>query len=145
MDAKFPDFADEVTEEETQYYLSLSDERQKAYIKGLQRKYEKWLREMHRQNRGPVVEDGTEKFLDEEGRLHRDDGPAVRYSNGDKEWYKHGDRHREGAPAVITANSEQWYVNGVLHRDDGPAVVMASGTKYWYRRGVLIRSEEIAI
>ena len=46
--------------------------------------------------------------------LHRDDKPALIYSDGSKEWYKNGERHREGGPAIIITNgSKVWYKNGV--------------------------------
>ena len=47
------------------------------------------------------------------GLLHRDDGPAIVYSNGSKGWLK----------------------NGNLHREDGPACEHSDGTKYWYLNG----------
>ena len=48
------------------------------------------------------------------GVLHRDDGPAVIFSNGSKAWYKNGERHREDGPAVIYSDgSKVWYKNGV--------------------------------
>lgn len=41
---------------------------------------------------------GTTRYLDSSGLLHNDYGPAIIYSNGDREWYKHGQRHRDGGP-----------------------------------------------
>ena len=29
------------------------------------------------------------------GQFHREDGPAVEYANGIKEWHLNGERHRE--------------------------------------------------
>ena len=49
-------------------------------------------------------------------QLHREDGPAVEYPNGAK----------------------QWYINDQLHREDGPAVEYSSGRKEWYINGKLI-------
>jgi len=31
--------------------------------------------------------------------LHREDGPAVEWYNGSKEWYKNAKLHREDGPA----------------------------------------------
>jgi len=45
--------------------------------------------------------------------LHREDGPAVEYSNGDK----------------------QWLLNGIFHREDGPAMEWANGSKNWALNG----------
>jgi hypothetical protein len=47
------------------------------------------------------------------GRLHRTDGPAVEYANGDKMWYLNGRRHREDGPAIERADGNKiWYLNG---------------------------------
>jgi hypothetical protein len=48
------------------------------------------------------------------GVWHREDGPAVEYSYGDKEWY----------------------INGKLHRESGPAIEYNNGDKYWYLNGI---------
>jgi hypothetical protein len=45
--------------------------------------------------------------------LHRLDGPAVIYTNGDKEWFFMGMRHRIGGPAIeyIDGYKEWWIEN----------------------------------
>ena len=59
-----------------------------------------------------VYEDRTEWFL-LEGELHREDGPAIEYVNGHKEWYLNDQRHREDGPAIEYANgSKSWYLSG---------------------------------
>ena len=50
----------------------------------------------------------TRYYLD--GLLHREDGPAIEWTDGTKEWYK----------------------NGLLHREDGPAKQCTNGYKSWY-------------
>ena len=43
-------------------------------------------------------------------QLHREDGPAIEWADGSKEYW----------------------LNGMLHREDGPAVELADGSKeYW--------------
>jgi hypothetical protein len=65
--------------------------------------------------------------------LHREDGPAVEYSDGDKDWYINGKRHREDGPAIEYTNGyKAWYINNKLHREDGPAVVHTNGYKDLY-------------
>ena len=65
--------------------------------------------------------------------LHREDGPACEYSNGDKWWYKNGLLHREDGPAVEKANgTKYWCKNDKLHREDGPAVSYFNGNTSWY-------------
>jgi hypothetical protein len=36
------------------------------------------------------LNNGLIKYYDKNGEFHREDGPAVLYSNGDKQWYRHG-------------------------------------------------------
>jgi hypothetical protein len=50
------------------------------------------------------------EYLNEKGQYHREDGPAIEFINGSKEWY----------------------LNGQLHRLDGPAIEYRDGNKYWY-------------
>ena len=66
--------------------------------------------------------------------LHREDGPAIEYKNGDKAWYKFGVLHRLDGPAIDNINGyKAWFVDGKLHREDGPAVVShISSTKNLY-------------
>jgi hypothetical protein len=67
------------------------------------------------------------------GKLHREDGPAIEYPNGDKWWYLNGKYHRTDGPAVEYANVyKAWWINGELHREDGPAMEFADGDKAWY-------------
>jgi hypothetical protein len=55
------------------------------------------------------------------------------FENGDKRWYLNGKLYREDGPAVEWANgSKFWYINDQQHREDGPAVECANGNKYWY-------------
>ena len=66
---------------------------------------------------------GTKRYYDMDGRLHRKNGPAVEYKNGTIEYYLHGKLHRIGAPARIFANGDEvWAQNGLYHREDGPAI-----------------------
>ena len=88
-----------------------------------------------------VKENVTEWYLN--NQLHREDGPALEYSNGDKYWYINGQRHREDGPAVEYSNGDkEWYINGKLHREDGPAMEFSNGTKKWYINGKRHREEE---
>jgi hypothetical protein len=48
------------------------------------------------------------------GSLHREDGPALEYNNGDKSWYINGLRHREDGPAIEWVNGNKtWYLNDI--------------------------------
>lgn len=46
-------------------------------------------------------------------KLHRIDGPAVEWDDGDKEWCINGLFHREDGPAIDYINGHQeWWLNG---------------------------------
>lgn len=85
---------------------------------------------------------GTEQWFDERGELHRHNGPALIYANGEQQWYKHGLMHRDGAPAIVAPfGYERWYVNGKKHREDGPAVTDTDGSKMWFINGEQMSEE----
>ncbi len=82
--------------------------------------------------------DRTEYRLN--GDLHREDGPAVEYINGDVLYYMNGKRHRLGNPAIErTSGYKAYFMNGELHREDGPAVEYSNGYKYYCVNGELHR------
>ena len=77
------------------------------------------------------------------GKIHRVDGPAVEYANGDKSWWVNGRCHRTDGPAVEYVNGrKEWYLNGKHHREDGPAAEYADGNKAWYLNGVRYSESE---
>ncbi len=79
-----------------------------------------------------IDSDGTKKWYNKKGLLHRKDGPAIEYSNGTKSWFLNGKCHREDGPAIEwNDGTKSWYLNGLRHREDGPAIEWATGT-YWY-------------
>jgi len=78
-----------------------------------------------------VCENHTVWF--QNGLLHRIDGPAIIWFNGDKEWCQNGKLHRMDGPAVEYADgTKKWYKNGKRHRTDGPAIEWENGeVQYW--------------
>ena len=49
-------------------------------------------------------------------QLHRIDGPAVEYADGDREWYVDGKRHRTDGPAVEWVDGyKSWWVDDELY------------------------------
>jgi hypothetical protein len=46
----------------------------------------------------------TIRWYNDKEKLHRLDGPAFEYANGDKAWYVDGKRHRLDGPAIEEAN-----------------------------------------
>jgi hypothetical protein len=93
-----------------------------------------------------VVEKNAIEWYNKNGQLHREDGPAVEWTSGTKEWYKDGGLHREDGPAVVAPSGEQfWYQNNIRHRIGGPAVDWANGNREWYKDGKLHREDGPAV
>lgn len=72
-------------------------------------------------------QDGYKCWSLNDGRLHREDGPAVEIS-GKKDWYLNG----------VWQKTEYYNKDGLLHRENGPAIVWDDGGKAWYVNGQLI-------
>ncbi len=90
-----------------------------------------------------------EVWCNEEGRMHRDNGPAIIGDNGTKCWLTNGKYCNDG-PAVTTGTSTIWmkhissrHQSGQYHRDnDLPAYVDTDGTQEWYWYGNLHRNDD---
>ena len=66
--------------------------------------------------------------------------------NGTKKWYLNGELHREDGPAVEWSDgTKSWYLNGERHREDGPAVERPDGTNLWCINGKEITTSPINI
>ena len=91
-----------------------------------------------------IDEFGSKFWKNKNGQLHRLDGPAEEYADGQKSWYQNGLRHRLDEPAVEGNNGgKEWWINGLLHREDGPAVIYQGGRKrWWYINHVLYKTKE---
>ncbi len=115
---------------------------------------------------------GNQKWKNEYGFPHREDGPAIIYRNGTKEWHQYGQLHREDGPAKEVPYvpcylkyafglqglyfrlkawwyAEQyfiryWFREGQLHREDGPAVECLDYSE-WYMNDKLHRMNGPAI
>lgn len=66
------------------------------------------------------------------------------YGCGGKSWFLDGKLHREDGPAVEYANGRKcWCLNGKRHREDGPAVEWSNGDKSWFLNGEEVTEEEV--
>ena len=98
-----------------------------------------------------VLEDGTKEWRNEAGELHRENGPAIEYEDGSKEYYQKGLLHREDGPARVEITDNvavsyaEYRIRGELHREDGPAIERDTGEKEYYRHGKLHREDGPAI
>ncbi len=70
----------------------------------------RWRAYMHDLSDGSYIDGFGDVGYVKNGKLHRDDGPAIEWSCGTK----------------------SWFINGKCHRDDGPAQEYANGAKEWF-------------
>ena len=57
-------------------------------------------------------------------------------NSGNKYWWLNGKLHREEGPAVEYADgSKRWMINGEYHREDGPAIESYDGNKFCLYQG----------
>lgn len=99
---------------------------------------------LHREN-GParICSDGLKVWF-RDGHIYRKDGPALEYPNGDSIWVCAlvPRMHRLVGPAVELANGDKiWASRGIVHRKNEPAIVCTSGYKAWYDQGKCYREE----
>ena len=65
-------------------------------------------------NNPTIDKNGTKKWYNSQRQLHRDDGPAIEWYDGVKDWYQNGLLHREDGPASEWPDGpyDYWYING---------------------------------
>ncbi len=81
------------------------------------------------------------------GFIHRDNAPAIVYSDGYQCWYRHGQLHREDGPAceyIALADSTVFYNNNLLYSRRGPIIEYKNEkeTKFWFLNGMRYSQEE---
>ena len=58
------------------------------------------------------VTEYSTRWYNESNLLHREDGPAIEWANGDKYYLINDKRHREDGPAVECSNGDKsYYIN----------------------------------
>ena len=85
------------------------------------------------------------KYYYIDGKCHREDGPAVEISNGNKYYCINDLFHREDGPAIEMSNKALYYIEGKLHRKDGPAIEYFNGDEFYYIEGKLHREDGPAV
>lgn len=99
----------------------------------------------------------TTYYLD--GKLHREDGPAIIREDGQMFWFLNGEAITQAQYMEKTNNTATQYIikntggtfyfkdrrMTIYHREDGPAYVGVSGTKEWYLNGKRHREDGPAI
>ena len=62
---------------------------------------------------------GNKYWYNQNDQRHRLDGPAVEYSNGDKDWYQNDKRHCLDGPAIEYSNGyKEWCIKGEYYSED---------------------------
>ncbi len=76
---------------------------------------------------------GTIIYYNEQDQCHREDGPALEYTNGEKYWYINNLLHRIGGPAeILSCGTRIWRKNGLKHKLNAPAVIYRLGKiEFW--------------
>ena len=68
---------------------------------------------------GPIIDEfGNQKWNDVNGYLHREDGPAFIWANGDQNWYKNGRPHRTDGPSDVYIGGLSWWINGQSYHNN---------------------------
>ena len=63
-------------------------------------------------------DDADIRKLDEDGRLHCEDGPAFISKAGSSEWWIHGKAHRLDGPASIISKKDYKFITGKRSKKD---------------------------
>jgi hypothetical protein len=61
-------------------------------------------------------ENGTKEYYRWDGKLSKENGPAVVYANGDVEYWLFGIRHRTDGPAVVYGDKQYWFEFGEFRK-----------------------------
>jgi hypothetical protein len=74
-----------------------------------------------------TIENDTKYWELPNGKFHREDGPALEYASGTKQWCINGDYHREDGPAIEYFDGDKfWYLNNVEYTEMGHKQEMRS-------------------
>ena len=69
-----------------------------------------------------ILDNGTVEWRLPNGRLHREDGPAVKRVSGYEAWFYDGQFHRDGGPALTADDGFQaWFKHGKYQMTHGYA------------------------
>jgi hypothetical protein len=86
---------------------------------------------------------GAIRYYNDLNQLHREDGPAIEWANGDKIWYRNDQCHREDGPAIVYADGTKWWCrNHQQHREDGPAIEYSNGKKEYWLLGIQYKTKK---
>lgn len=59
-------------------------------------------------------------------------------------YYRNGKLHRDDGPAVIKPDgTQEWYKEGKLYREDGPFIVYTSDVANWNKEGKISKNKKL--
>ena len=68
-----------------------------------------------------MIKIGNAKYVNQANEVPDDFSGKIHLPDGTKHWYQNGKRHREDGPAAIWPDGEKvWYKNGRLVRKEYP-------------------------
>jgi hypothetical protein len=81
------------------------------------------------------------EWVNEQGLLHRTDGPAIEWNDGSKSWWINGKLHRLNGPAYIQKDGNKFYfISGGGQRLIGPLREVAmDGVDKWCLNGYYVK------
>jgi len=56
--------------------------------------------------------EGDKFYLNDNGYLNREDGPAIEYLSGEKFWFNNGEPHRDDGAAFIGKDGKEYWLFG---------------------------------
>lgn len=83
-----------------------------------------------------ITQAGNKFYRDENGRQHREDGPATIYRDGGYEYWRNGtivDSYEAGTPDFYVDGEYRWFHNRNVHSIHRPAIDFPTGYKIWYK------------
>ena len=90
--------------------------------------------------RTKIIENNLCVYWSVDNIYHRENGPAIEWKSGSKEWFFNGKHHRINGPAAEHYNGNRiWYFNGNMHRNKGPAFIYINGERAWLKHGKYYR------
>lgn len=77
-----------------------------------------------------IDSDGIE-FWYKNNLIHKDNGPAIIWPEGNEQWHKNGKRRRTNGPVMIYPNGkEEWRKSKRKRRTDAPAEIWPNGCEF---------------
>ena len=75
---------------------------------------------------------GNTYYYNDLNQYHREDGPAIEETNGNKCWYRNGQYHREDGPAVEFADGrKEYWILGIQYKTNKDYLQRLKLKSFW--------------